>query len=377
MSEFISVCPKCHQRILCDTAYVGQRIACPVCLQEIDMPEPPKQVIPLSEASSATPVASAAGGQRGVPVSLVVIGAAVLILAAGVVFWAMRKPAAPSPAPAPVAQAPVVPVPSTPVTKPVSPGVVPVAPNPAAPAAPVAVAPVTSVHALVPAVNAPKITLTPPELRAAWSFDLDYGTVALDATGNGYNAAMVGGQASWTKSAKVGSGALMLGGDSFAQTAGPVVNTTQSFSLAVWVNFDVIDHNHCQSILSIDGNDTSIVDMQWNRGSHGRFLFACKQTDARLADWTVAEARMNVHTNTWYHLAGVFDAAAQTISLYVNGELQQTTPCPTPVQATGRTAIGRDRAGRENVSFVFGTIDDARFYAGVLSAGQIRQLAGK
>lgn len=40
MSEFLATCPKCRQRILGDTAYVGKRVACPLCLQEITMPDP-------------------------------------------------------------------------------------------------------------------------------------------------------------------------------------------------------------------------------------------------------------------------------------------------------------------------------------------------
>jgi hypothetical protein len=73
MSEFLSTCPKCHQKILCDTRYVNQRVNCPVCLQEIMMPNPPAP-------QAFTPAQPVVGGKPGVPMSVVIIGASVLIL---------------------------------------------------------------------------------------------------------------------------------------------------------------------------------------------------------------------------------------------------------------------------------------------------------
>jgi len=84
MSEFVSICPKCHQKILCDTQYANQRVNCPLCMQDIIMPNPPS-------SQGHTPSAPAhshpsAGGKPGIPVSYVVIGAVVLILAIGVLI---------------------------------------------------------------------------------------------------------------------------------------------------------------------------------------------------------------------------------------------------------------------------------------------------
>jgi hypothetical protein len=109
MSEYISICPKCHQRILCDTAYAGKSVACPVCLQVITMPEPPAgnenrsvppvaRTTPIShqppsgQAVSRVPGASApAGAKRKFPVLAVGVGALILILAAGIGVWALQR----------------------------------------------------------------------------------------------------------------------------------------------------------------------------------------------------------------------------------------------------------------------------------------------
>ena len=90
MSEFVSICPRCRQRILCDTAYVGQRIACPLCLQEIAMPAPEAHS-PASPTPAPTAPMATKGGQRTPGVWII---AGVAIIAAGgliaVASWRIR-----------------------------------------------------------------------------------------------------------------------------------------------------------------------------------------------------------------------------------------------------------------------------------------------
>jgi hypothetical protein len=103
MSEFISACPKCRQRILCDTAFVGQRVACPVCLQEIIMPEapqenrtaPPPQGQALPPASP--PASSPAGRKLKFPLLAIAGAVVVLVLVAGAVGLTLQKRGAAGP----------------------------------------------------------------------------------------------------------------------------------------------------------------------------------------------------------------------------------------------------------------------------------------
>jgi hypothetical protein len=78
----------------------------------------------------------------------------------------------------------------------------------------------------------------------------------------------------------------------------------------------------------------------------------------------------------WYQLTGVYDATAQTVSLYVDGQLQQTTHALAPWSATGPLAVGRGFFNGNPTDWVSGSIDDVRAYAGVLAARDIRALAG-
>jgi hypothetical protein len=45
----------------------------------------------------------------------------------------------------------------------------------------------------------------------------------------------------------------------------------------------------------------------------------------------------------WTHLAGVYDAGADTLSLYVNGTLAATANDTTPFDSTGVFVIGRGK----------------------------------
>src|SRR5579863_5868726 len=88
MSEFISFCPKCSQQILCDTAYVGCRVACPVCLQEIIMPKPQQRMAgssqpqfqPSQPGPGSAPVPNATTAKSSPIKMIITVGAVALIL---------------------------------------------------------------------------------------------------------------------------------------------------------------------------------------------------------------------------------------------------------------------------------------------------------
>jgi DNA-directed RNA polymerase subunit RPC12/RpoP len=107
MAEFKFFCPQCGQHILCDSSYSGRQINCPVCQQNIVVPQVPAAVpvpppapasvyalhqSPASAAARPYPVTPVA--QTAVPVksrvwhNLLITTAAVLVLAGiGVGVW--------------------------------------------------------------------------------------------------------------------------------------------------------------------------------------------------------------------------------------------------------------------------------------------------
>ena len=316
------------------------------------MPEPPSQIVsnPVMSAPSAS-----VGGKRNSLVLVVVVGASILILAGAVTMLFLHTNSSVAP-PTPMSETAVTPATTTPPTP----------------------APVTATTQAATATPAPTTATAPAgtsnPCRTIWTFDQDNGNAAIDATGNGNNATLVGDKATWTKSAKVGSGALNLGGSSYAEAPGAVVNTAQSFTVTAWVNLAAMDKQHNQTFVSMDGNEISgFYLMLFHSGS--RFVFNRSDGDDKSATRTMAMASFAAALNTWYHLAGVYDADAKTISLYVNGNLEQTVPYAGAWQATGKTAIGRGFYGHANVDFVDGTIDDVRLYSSALTADEIKKVA--
>jgi len=86
-------------------------------------------------------------------------------------------------------------------------------------------------------------------------------------------------------------------------------------------------------------------------------------------------SRTVLGANTWYHLAGVYDAAARTLSVYVNGaldngELSGTVPAS---QFNAPFAVNIAQRTGEPVNFNFiGTIDEVHLYGRALTTGEIQ-----
>ena len=79
--------------------------------------------------------------------------------------------------------------------------------------------------------------------------------------------------------------------------------------------------------------------------------------------------------NTWYHIAGVYDAATQSLHVYLNGELddgalQGTVTATQQNSTTTNVTIGR-RAGATGFEFA-GRIDDVRIYGRALTVAEIQ-----
>ena len=209
-------------------------------------------------------------------------------------------------------------------------------------------------------------------LGGYWKFDEGTGTTTADASGNGHVATLQS-SATWT-TGKIGSHALSLNGTptSFADVASSVVNTAQSFSVAAWVNLNSL--SGFQTIVSLDGSSVSAFFLQL-KGDTGTFAFTRLANDSTSSATTFASATIAPTIGTWYHLVGVYDASAKTLSLYVNGSLQQTISYTSGWQGFGDTIIGRGKYGGNPVDFVNGSIDEVHIYNTALSAKDAVDLA--
>ncbi len=114
-----------------------------------------------------------------------------------------------------------------------------------------------------------------------------------------------------------------------------------------------------RTAVSIDGTQISGFFLQ--RRGDGTFAFSRIATDA--PGTAVAAATTTVATvGQWYHLVGVYDNGANTLTLYVNGVKQQTVTAPAAWKATGHFVVGRGKYSGAASDFWQGAIDDVRVF---------------
>ena len=187
-----------------------------------------------------------------------------------------------------------------------------------------------------------------------WRLDEGSGTTAADGSANHLDLTLNSG-ASWTPGA-IGASALLFNGTSGAAEApGPVIDTSQGFSVAAWVRTD--SANGFRTAVGVDGSQISGFFLQ--RRGDGKFAFARIATDAPGAALASASAE-TARVGQWYHLVGVYDGTSLT--LYVNGTRQASVTAPTAWKATGHFVIGRGKYGGAAADFWQGAIDDVRTF---------------
>ena len=233
--------------------------------------------------------------------------------------------------------------------------------------------PVLAVLVMVLGAPAGAAAATGATLAGHWTFDEGSGTTAADSSGGGHPLTLQNG-ASWGPGV-VGPSALSVDGNrQYAAAAGPVIDTTQSFTVSAWVN--LTNTNGYQTFVSQDGSQVSGFYLQLRGDSH-RFAFTHLAYDSPSALGTIATASAVIpQPGEWYVLTGAYNASKNTTSLYVNGVLQQTQSNSGSWEASGPLAVGRGKFAGNPTDYVSGRIDDVRAYAGVLGASAIKQLAG-
>ncbi|MFE4832983.1 LamG domain-containing protein [Streptomyces sp. NPDC056672] len=177
--------------------------------------------------------------------------------------------------------------------------------------------------------------------------------------------------ATWDILARSGSGAAKFNGTSaYLSTSGAVLDTTKSFAVSAWVRLEKKDVNY--TVLSQAGTNASGFQLYYSTGANA-WVFNRHQTDVATPAITRSIGGKPPVLNAWTHLAGVYDAAAQTIQLYVNGA-PQGEPVPftvTPWKASGGLQVGRlwaSATGKENFA---GTIDEVNVWSRALADTEV------
>jgi VanZ family protein len=208
---------------------------------------------------------------------------------------------------------------------------------------------------------------SPGTLEAYWKLDEDSGRVALDSSGHGLDG--------WfsrepIRVTGVRDDAVSFDGarqriDFGRSTAFRLVG---SMTISAWINSTSFPIDDAAIVSSLDPLGYQL-DTTVDRGPRTigfKLSNACGQLMARYGATPLA-------VDTWYYVAGVYNAEAQTLDVYLNGDLDNgfLLGSVAGTQRTSRAAVyvGR-RSGGEGFGFA-GSVDDVRIYSRALTKAEI------
>src|SRR5262249_12862463 len=221
-----------------------------------------------------------------------------------------------------------------------------------------------------------------------WPMIEGSGTIAKDSTGHGNDLTLTGGT-TWTAGrSNVGSALNFDGSTGYAATAGPVqardpngnqviLHTNQSFTVAAWVKPSTVDGSSWYpTAVSSDGNRATPFFLRYSwGGANARWRFDVTQTDTDGAPLPGVAGTSQVLTDRWTFVAGTYDAATQTITLYVNGVQEGSTTISGTFDSGGPLVIGRGKWNGQLNHFFPGAIKDVRIWNRVVQPNELQILA--
>ncbi|MDA1359287.1 LamG domain-containing protein [Glycomyces luteolus] len=211
----------------------------------------------------------------------------------------------------------------------------------------------------------------PAEAIGVWRFDGDSLDDAGEQTLTPLGTAITGPDAQGRPDA-----AAVFDGnsDSCLATTGPVVDTTSSFTIAGWVKTDAAP---ATEVAFMDVAGVTRSNMKFLMTSAGRWGIAMISEDGDAATSTSVQADPALtQFGQWTHLAGVYDAAAGRLRLYVNGVLASSKPLPfTAWKATGVFSVGCGVSAQNGPFSPFtGSVDEAVLFQQPLTGDQVAGL---
>ncbi|MEV6631744.1 LamG-like jellyroll fold domain-containing protein [Actinoplanes sp. NPDC051470] len=207
--------------------------------------------------------------------------------------------------------------------------------------------------------------LTGADRTARWKLDGLTGGSAADEVGNGK---LTPASAGVTFSAERGGAAVLNGTDGRLTSSATPVDTTRSFTVATWVKLGATGAT--RQAVSADGIKQSPFQLRYD-GPSNRWQFITNQSDSGTPGAVGSTSTSVPSAGAWTHLAGVYDADAQTMRLYVNGSLQDTDTGARPFPSSGGITVGAGRWNGGVTDFWSGQIDDVQLYQKALSTSEV------
>jgi hypothetical protein len=192
-----------------------------------------------------------------------------------------------------------------------------------------------------------------------------------DSSGHGYNGTLVGDPVFVDAPTGFGKALQFDGVNDYVELSiTPLLGTLTNATFAVRINVD-----------STGGAWTRIFDFGTGE-TVNMFLTPDAGGPVRFAITTSGSGGESQATSSgslapgWHHVAAVIDGVTMTMQLYVDGEMAdsgETTVLPSTLGATTQNWLGRSEYPDP---YYMGAMDEFRIYNRVLSAGEVRYLAG-
>lgn len=208
----------------------------------------------------------------------------------------------------------------------------------------------------------------PGELEAHWTFDETGDRAALDSSGHGLNGTFRGKP---MRVPGVMGGAVKLDGSSDYIDFGhsTALRLVGSMTITAWINSTSYPGDDAAIVSSFDDSAGYQLDTTVDRGPRTIGFKLNDECGGLMARY----GRTPLSVNTWYHVAGVYDAEAHTMDVYLNGELDDgfLIGLVSSAQRSSRQRVYVGRRGSLRGFDFAGAIDDVRIYSRALTKSDI------
>jgi len=193
-----------------------------------------------------------------------------------------------------------------------------------------------------------------------------------DATASGNDATLSGGYS--FVPGKIGNAIQFVPSTGAALTKTAPFVSTQSFSVAAWVNLTQTSGNQgfiCQPAAQ---GSTFYLELAIPKNNKLVFDFDVFTADSPTAADAIAVGTTAPVAGNWYHIVGVYDAVARKALLYVNGVLEGQVAASPSFANSGGLAFGYSKWLGGRLDGTDARIDDVRAYGIALTAAQVQAL---
>ncbi|MEE1930853.1 LamG domain-containing protein [Streptomyces sp. TRM 70351] len=238
---------------------------------------------------------------------------------------------------------------------------------------------------VLPAAQVAELLTVRPERTGYWPLEEAPGGVSANVHAGGQPLTLAGDASVYRPAdplfdiaALVGDGHLELdGAGDHAATAAPPVGGDSSFTVAVRAQLTALDPERTQTVLSLPGTGADRFAVRY-QASTGQWELAVAREDAAGAEVTTVtdDQELPDTGGSGQHLAVVYDAFANHLRLYVEGQLAATAHAAddTLWKATGGLQVGRSAMDGGSRYFA-GAVDEVRAYRGAADPVTVRRMA--